>query len=50
MSSTTGPRELVSPVAPTKSVVARSTARETWRWLWSDTRFRLAPFALAVAI
>ena len=25
--------------------VARSTVRDTWRWLWSDTLFRIVPMA-----
>ncbi|HEV2235861.1 MAG TPA: CPBP family intramembrane glutamic endopeptidase [Ktedonobacterales bacterium] len=27
----------------------RSTVPETWRWVWRDIAFRLAPFALATA-
>lgn len=36
------------PAAPSKPI-ARSTFPETWRWVWKDTLFRLAPFALASA-
>jgi membrane protease YdiL (CAAX protease family) len=32
------------------SSVARSRVPETWRWLWRDTAFRLAPFALATGL
>ncbi len=29
---------------------ARSRPRDTWRWVWRDIAFRLAPFALATAL
>jgi hypothetical protein len=37
-----------SPVAPPP--VPRSTVRDTWRWVWKDTAFRLVPFAGATAV
>jgi hypothetical protein len=33
-----------------RAPVARSRLRETWRWVWRDTAFRLAPFALATGV
>jgi membrane protease YdiL (CAAX protease family) len=38
-----------APVRPARSV-ERNTVRDTWRWLWSDTAFRLVPFAVATFI
>jgi hypothetical protein len=48
-----------TPSAPGPDTVAhdrprveapRSLPRDTWRWVWRDTAFRLAPFALATAL
>jgi membrane protease YdiL (CAAX protease family) len=41
---------LPASAEPERPVVVRNTVRDTWRWLWQDTAFRLAPFALAVAV
>jgi hypothetical protein len=50
MSSSTEPSELAAPTAPVAPTIARNTVRDTWRWLWSDTLFRLVPFALATGV
>jgi membrane protease YdiL (CAAX protease family) len=43
-STGTATRERPSSEAP------RSLPRDTWRWMWRDLAFRLAPFALATGI
>lgn len=35
---------------PGPVLVPRSTVRDTWRWLWPDTAFRLVPFAAATFV
>ena len=35
---------------PGLAPVPRSTVRDTWRWLWPDTAFRLVPFGAATFI
>ncbi len=42
------PAQLASPT--TSPLPRRSTAAESWRWIWKDTAFRLAPFAIAAAV
>lgn len=50
MSLPTDPaREPSPPVQPSR-LVERNTVRDTWRWLWPDTAFRLVPFAVATFI
>lgn len=39
-----------APAPPDQPRIARSTVRDTWRWMWPDTAFRLLPFALATAV
>jgi hypothetical protein len=47
-----------TPIGPTPGTasahvepsVPRSRVPETWRWVWRDITFRLAPFALATAV
>jgi hypothetical protein len=40
----------VATGAPRPAPPVRNTAGDTWRWLWPDTAFRLAPFGLATLI
>jgi membrane protease YdiL (CAAX protease family) len=50
MSLPTDPvQERTAPQHAVISVV-RNTVRDTWRWLWPDTAFRLVPFAVATFI
>lgn len=37
------------PGRPTPPAPQRNTVADTWGWLWKDTLFRVAPFALAGA-
>lgn len=47
MSLPAEPAEGPPAAAAPARVIHRNTVRDTWRWLWSDTAFRLAPFAAA---
>lgn len=40
----------VAPAPIAQPVIYRSTVRDTWRWLWKDTAYRLVPFAAAAAV
>lgn len=53
MSLPAEPAEGTASAVPTPAstpTISRNTVRDTWRWLWSDTAFRLVPFAGATAI
>ncbi len=40
----------ITTARPGPAEVPRNTVRDTWRWLWPDTAFRLVPFAIATFI
>jgi Type II CAAX prenyl endopeptidase Rce1-like len=50
MSLTSEPARGPSAPAREGRHVVRNTVRDTWRWLWPDTAFRLAPFGIATFI
>jgi membrane protease YdiL (CAAX protease family) len=51
MSLPTEPAKGLAPAEAARAPsVPRSTVASTWRWLWKDTAFRLAPFAAATGV